>query len=120
MPGHPFYQSSAWQSLRKQALARDRYHCVLCGANVGARGAARVDHIKPRAQYPGLALVLSNVRTLCATCDNRRHAADKAGAANAALRGADANGLPLSPAHHWHRAPAPPAPPAPAGGDRPT
>ncbi|WP_088956364.1 HNH endonuclease signature motif containing protein [Variovorax sp. HW608] len=103
MPGDPFYQSAAWKALRLKALRRDRWRCVLCGASVAARGMSRVDHIQSRKARPDLAMVLSNLRTLCPACDNRRHASDKARAADAQLRGADANGWPTSPAHSWNR-----------------
>lgn len=73
MPGDPFYRSKAWYRLRHACLVRDNYKCTNCGADVRAKGAARVDHIKTRREYPALALVLSNVRTLCARCDNSRH-----------------------------------------------
>jgi 5-methylcytosine-specific restriction protein A len=100
---HPFYGTDAWKALRLACLRRDHWRCTLCNASVAARGASRVDHIQQRTARPDLALVLSNVRTLCATCDNRRHAADKAGAADAGMRGADANGWPTSHAHPWNR-----------------
>ena len=103
MPGDPFYQSDAWKQLRLQALRRDHWACTLCSTGVAARGQSRVDHIQSRRARPDLALELSNLRTLCPTCDNRRHASDKAGAGNAGLRGADANGWPTSLDHSWNQ-----------------
>lgn len=103
MPGDPFYQCAEWQALRLQALRRDRWRCVLCGASVATRGQSRVDHIQPRRVRPDLALVLSNLRTLCARCDNQRHAIDKSDAVRVQMRGADANGWPTSRAHPWNR-----------------
>lgn len=34
---------------------------------------SRVDHKIPRKARPDLALVMGNLRTLCAACDNKRH-----------------------------------------------
>lgn len=78
MPGgsgskNPFYQSRAWHALRGRALARDGYCCVLCGTCVRGKRKARIDHIHPIKTSPHLKLELTNVRTLCAACDNRRH-----------------------------------------------
>jgi len=72
MPGDTFYSTPAWRALRRQALKRDRYQCVLCRADLRKLGSSRVDHIKPRRRWPELALVLANLRSLCATCDNRQ------------------------------------------------
>jgi 5-methylcytosine-specific restriction endonuclease McrA len=73
-----FYASAAWRAIRVKALARDRYCCTHCGVSVKGFKKSRVDHIIPTKQRPELALTLSNLRTLCAVCDNRRHA-DKLG-----------------------------------------
>jgi 5-methylcytosine-specific restriction enzyme A len=72
VPGDPFYATAEWRDLRRRALKRDRYCCVLCGADVRKLGASRVDHKLSRRARPDLALVLANLRTLCATCDNRQ------------------------------------------------
>ena len=60
----PFYSSLAWRVLRKARLERDRYACVACRAP-----ARTVDHIQSRRS--GGADQLSNLRSLCAQCDNR-------------------------------------------------
>jgi 5-methylcytosine-specific restriction enzyme A len=72
MPGDPFYATAEWRTLRRQALKRDRYRCVLCKADLRKLGTSRVDHIEPRRRRPDLALALTNVRSLCAPCDNRQ------------------------------------------------
>ena len=97
-----FYSSPEWLAVRHQALARDRWRCVLCGASVSARGAARVDHIRPRRQFPELALSLANLRSLCVACDAKRHAEKGRAPAMAALVGADASGWPTAAAHPWN------------------
>jgi len=63
-----------WPALRRAALRRDGYRCVWCGADVSGWKAARVDHIVPVRVDPSRMLDLTNLRTLCPTCDNRRHA----------------------------------------------
>jgi 5-methylcytosine-specific restriction endonuclease McrA len=71
-----FYKSKEWQKLRAQALrlaGPDGYTCSSCGKSVRGKGQSRVDHIKPRLQYPELALRLDNLRVLCPSCDNKRH-----------------------------------------------
>ena len=54
-------RSRRWAALRLQALRRDDFKCVTCGA----RGRLEVDHIKPVRTHPGLAWVLDNLQTLC-------------------------------------------------------
>jgi 5-methylcytosine-specific restriction endonuclease McrA len=101
--GDPFYSSAAWRALRRRALVIAGHHCAWCGADVRARGASRVDHIRPRREAPALSLVLANLRVLCTVCDARRHAEKGQGVAGHALRKVDADGLPTSALHHWNR-----------------
>lgn len=74
---HRFYGRAAWLKVRKQALERDHNECVWCKAEGKATTASRakleVDHIKELEYYPKLALELSNLRTLCHECHNKRH-----------------------------------------------
>lgn len=72
-----FYNSTAWNQLRQQALERDNYECQHCKAE----GRVTVDSIKEHGKhkrivlnvdhkfsietYPKLALVLDNLQTLC-------------------------------------------------------
>lgn len=103
-PTHPFYGTAAWKAARLACLKRARFRCAWCGDPVHGRGKARVDHIVPMRERPDLALVGSNLRALCTGCDARRHA-EKGGALPYDERGCDAQGLPLSPSHHWNRGP---------------
>lgn len=103
----PFYSSPAWRQLRRQALQRDGERCVVCGVDVSAPGAARVDHIKTRRERPDLELALSNVRTLCSTHDNQGHREKRTGASSRderfVIAGCDQNGLPADPNHPWRK-----------------
>lgn len=72
-----FYNSTAWNQLRHQALERDNYECQHCKEE----GKVTVDSIKEKGKhkkivlnvdhkfgietYPKLALVLDNLQTLC-------------------------------------------------------
>jgi 5-methylcytosine-specific restriction endonuclease McrA len=67
------YKHPRWLNLRRKALARDGWRCTVCSADVRGKGAARVDHIVPVRTDPTLAWTLSNLRTLCPSCDNKRH-----------------------------------------------
>lgn len=58
-------------------MRRDNYTCAWCqklclGRNKNGESPI-VDHIRPRKQFPHLALNPLNLRVLCTTCDNRRH-----------------------------------------------
>src|ERR1700749_1353206 len=99
-----FYDKQAWRDLRRIVLQRDHYRCVRCSAYVGGKGPARVDHIATIKEAPHRALDMTNLRTLCATCDNRSHneksrrlpyRVDKI------VHGHDATGLPRGPDHPW-------------------
>jgi 5-methylcytosine-specific restriction endonuclease McrA len=73
-PRENFYGTKAWKDLRLLALRRDRYQCVMPNCTTPGRGAGgrlTVDHIIERRK--GGADVLSNLRTLCTTCDADRH-----------------------------------------------
>jgi 5-methylcytosine-specific restriction endonuclease McrA len=105
----PFLWSPAWRALRLVALRRDGYRCVICGGDVSAPGRARIDHIVPTRVRPDLRLTLSNTRSLCARCDNQSHR-EKGGTPTRARTGervermgADRNGMPMDPMHHWNR-----------------
>jgi 5-methylcytosine-specific restriction endonuclease McrA len=60
--------SKRWQSIRWEALRRDRFRCVKCGV----RGRLEVDHIKPVRTHPELSFTLSNLQSLCASCHTKK------------------------------------------------
>jgi 5-methylcytosine-specific restriction endonuclease McrA len=63
-----FYHSPEWSALRQACLKRDRYTCQV--ALPGCEGRANIaDHIVSRRN--GGPDVLSNLRAVCRTCDNR-------------------------------------------------
>lgn len=71
-----FYRSAEWAELRYQALRANaaahggRPQCMVDGKTEWHDGAKLVvDHIKPRALYPELALELSNLQVLCCECN---------------------------------------------------
>lgn len=97
---HPFYSTPQWRALRVHVLRRDGYLCTWCGADVRAKGAARVDHVVPMKQAWHLRLSPDNLRTLCIPCDAKRHA-DKAG--GAPVFGCTTDGHPRDPSHWWNQ-----------------
>src|SRR5580765_618850 len=100
-----FYDKVAWRRLRKRIVARDGYRCVVCHAYVGGVGAARVDHITTIQAAPSRALDPTNLRTLCAACDNQGHSEKgyriKDSRIDRIVRGCDEQGMPLDPKHQW-------------------
>lgn len=72
-----FYDSVAWQRLRKQRLELDCYECQWCKQDgkvtTNADATLEIDHIKELEHYPELALDIENTRTLCKDCHNKRH-----------------------------------------------
>lgn len=54
-------RTARWRALRLQALRRDGFRCVVCGA----RGRLEVDHIKPVRTHPELSWDLANLQSLC-------------------------------------------------------
>ncbi|OSQ44674.1 HNH endonuclease [Marivita geojedonensis] len=57
-----------WKALRQEALRRDGFACVQCGA----RGRLEVDHIKPVRTHPELSFTLENLACLCPGCHSRK------------------------------------------------
>lgn len=100
----PRYLSRDWRAFRLTILQRDGYRCVKCGVDVSGKGQARVDHIK-RLSDGGAFLDPANCRSLCTACDAMSHREKGSGATRRderiVIRGADASGMPLDPAHPW-------------------
>ena len=73
-----FYNSKPWKLIRQQALERDEYCCVICKRESGRISQAKiVDHIQTVNNRPELALVLSNLQSLCVRCNARKTRNDR-------------------------------------------
>lgn len=72
-----FYNSKQWNRCRELVLIRDRYLCKECFRSNKITPADVVHHIKELADYPKLALTLSNLESLCHSCHNYIHSKDK-------------------------------------------
>ncbi len=68
-----FYQSRAWQAVRRQALIRDHGLCQDCLKEQRVTPAETVHHIVSVRDDWSLRLVLSNLLSLCFGCHNKRH-----------------------------------------------
>jgi 5-methylcytosine-specific restriction endonuclease McrA len=95
----PFYKSARWQRLRKAALARDLFTCVVPGCG---QPAVAVDHIRSR-RADGTD-TLGNLRSLCREHDNavkEDREGKRRGGGVLLVRGCFADGSPRDPAHPW-------------------
>ncbi len=61
-------KSRRWKGLRMQALRRDGFACVQCGA----RNDLEVDHVQPVRSAPERAFDLTNLQCLCPACHSRK------------------------------------------------
>ena len=76
-----FYESWEWKEARYSAIKRHGRRCQCCGWSPGdtREGYLVVDHIKPLALYPELALDGRNHQVLCNDCNmgkGRKHQDD--------------------------------------------
>lgn len=62
-----------WSKLRLDTLERYGRRCLCCGATPDI-ARIEVDHIKPRDQYPHLAMDLDNLQVLCVDCNKGKGA----------------------------------------------
>lgn len=65
-----FLRSFEWRQLRMMALKQYGARCVCCGATPADGIRIHVDHIKPRRDFPELALKMSNLQILCEDCNH--------------------------------------------------
>ena len=68
-----FYKSTDWKRKRKEILQRDNYECQRCKSKGKYHRAETVHHIKHLKDFPELALVDSNLVSLCHICHNEEH-----------------------------------------------
>lgn len=69
------WKGGAEQYQKRMALERDDYTCQQCGLR--DEEITCVDHIKPKAIHPELALALENMQTLCPNCHARKTLREK-------------------------------------------
>ncbi len=71
---HAFYQSDEWKQKRLDILDRDNYLCQYCLKNKNKiKIANTAHHIKHLSDYPELALINSNLISLCKKCHDKEH-----------------------------------------------
>ena len=63
-----FYSMAAWKRARYEVLTRNPA-CLICGASAKTGARMNVDHIKPLSKRWDLRLTMSNLQTLCASCN---------------------------------------------------
>ena len=68
-----FYKSREWKDKRVKILERDNHECQMCKAKGKYSRANTVHHIVELKEKPQLALVESNLISLCRECHNRIH-----------------------------------------------
>jgi len=69
---HEFYLSPGWRAARARKLQKDPL-CEDCLVEGRVTPATMVHHEKSVRDYPELALVESNFRSLCDPCHNKKH-----------------------------------------------
>ena len=67
-PSRRVRKSNRWTAVRLDALRRDGWQCVKCGA----RGRLEVDHIQAVRDRPDLAYEVDGLQTLCRVCHSRK------------------------------------------------
>lgn len=65
----PFLSSYEWRTLRMVVLKKRGARCECCGATAKDGVRINVDHVKPRRQFPELALSEENLQVLCEECN---------------------------------------------------
>lgn len=66
-------KTKRWRGLRLEALRRDQFRCVQCGARGGR---LEVDHVLPVRTHPELRWELSNLQCLCPSCHSKKTIAE--------------------------------------------
>lgn len=72
-----FLLCAEWRTVRMRVLAKHGAKCQCCGKTAIDGVVINVDHIKPRRQYPELALDESNLQVLCDGCNQGKGNWDK-------------------------------------------
>ncbi len=69
---HRFLQSPEWLAARRAVFKRDGAICACCSRTRFDGVSLEVDHIKPRWDYPDLALDMTNLQILCHDCNKSK------------------------------------------------
>lgn len=72
-----FLKSYEWRRMRYKILQQHGRRCACCGATPDSGAIMTVDHIKPRSQYPELALDPKNLQVLCQECNHGKGGLDE-------------------------------------------
>ncbi|WP_374322166.1 HNH endonuclease [Brevundimonas sp.] len=93
------YTTARWQRLRKAKLSEAPL-CQTCEHRGRKVVAEHVDHVVAIKQGGPAFPPMDCLRALCAPCHSiKTNALDRAGGKGVAIKGCDADGLPLDPAH---------------------
>ena len=77
VPRDAFYASVEWKRVRYEALKKSSGRCECCGVSPKEGAILNVDHIKPRRRFPALALDVTNLQVLCASCNHGKGSWDR-------------------------------------------
>lgn len=91
--------SAAWKRLRSEVLA-DEPLCRMCAGRGLVVAATDVDHIEDSREDYSDDNSRANLQPLCHDCHSLKTAASMG---KSVTLGCDVNGVPLDPAHPWHR-----------------
>ena len=106
MARNAYYATAHWRTLKMACHERDGYRCTVpcCGSADGL--VADHIHTRPNVDYPTSFDTLANTRSLCGYHDRQvKELASGKRRNEGKLRvvGADANGTPRDPNHHWNK-----------------
>lgn len=96
---HHLYDTAHWHRLRLAQLQREPL-CAYCASLGYTTAADTVDHIRPHRGDLALFYDADNLQSLCKPCHDKAKAILER---HGRLIGADLNGDPLDPLHHWNR-----------------
>ena len=68
-----FYNSVEWRATRREVLKRDRHECQMCKREGLYKRADCVHHVIHLKDRPDLALMISNLISLCNSCHDKEH-----------------------------------------------
>ncbi len=103
----PFLSSYEWRSLRMVVLKKYGARCQCCGADASHGIRINVDHIKPRRDFPALALDESNLQVLCEDCNHGKGNWDRTDWRRAERPTPNVDTATVTYAHHQHKEPEP-------------